>query len=87
MRQHRISKAGWGIICGDGSRSKIFDPGQVSHLWYVFGFGNFPLKIPIFCPLGKKNLIGSGPKVPGSKPGWPLIFCGSKVCSGWVVTI
>jgi len=32
----------------------------------------------------KKNVLGSGQKVPGSEPGWPLIYCGSKVCSGWV---
>jgi len=28
--------------------------------------------------------FGSGQKVPGSKPGRPLIYCGSKVSSGWV---
>jgi len=32
----------------------------------------------------KKNLFGSGQKVPRSKPGRPLIYCGSKVSSGWV---
>jgi len=25
-----------------------FTPGQDSHLWFGFGFGNFHLKIPIF---------------------------------------
>jgi len=30
----------------DGSGWKIFDPGQVSYLW--FGLENFPLKIPNF---------------------------------------
>jgi len=38
---------------------------QVSHIWFKFGFGKFPLKIPnfpTFCPLDKKNLIGSGQK-------------------------
>jgi len=66
----------------DGSRSKIFDPGQVSHLWFRFGLGKLPLKIPnfpIFFPLGQKNCFGSGEKVPRSKPGRPLIYCGSKV--------
>jgi len=30
-------------------------------------------------PFGsKKNCLGSGRKVPGSKPGWHLIYCGSK---------
>jgi len=42
---------------------------QVSHLW--FGFGKFPLKIPnfaIFSPIPvKKNLFGSGQKVPWAK--------------------
>jgi len=38
-----------------------------------------------FFPFGsKKNLFGSGQKVPGSKTGWPLIYCGSKACLGWV---
>jgi len=54
--------------------------GWVSHLW--FGFGKFPLKMSIFFPLGqKKNLVGLGQKVPGSKAGGSLIYCGSKVCS------
>jgi len=38
----------------------------------------------IFCPLGQKNLFGSGRKVPGSEAGQPLIYCGSKVSSGRV---
>jgi len=32
----------------------------------------------------KKNLFRSGQKVPGSMAGWPLIYCGSRVCSGRV---
>jgi len=80
-----------------GSGQKFLTPGQVkflllwsgrvSHLWFGFGFGKFPLKIQknsIFALWVKKNLVGSGQKVPGSKPGWPLIYCGSKVCSGQV---
>jgi len=31
-------------FCSDGSGSIIFDPGRVSHLWFEFGFGKFPLK-------------------------------------------
>jgi len=61
--------------------------GRVSHLWFGYGFGNFPLKIPnfsIFCTSGKKNVIWSGRKVPGSEPGKPLIYCRSKVCSDQV---
>jgi len=74
------------------SGSKIFDwgwvnfllieLGQASHLW--FGFGKFPLKIPNFSislPQVKKNLFWPGQKVTQSKPGWPLIYCGSKVRS------
>jgi len=69
----------------DRSGSKFFDLGRVSHLW--FGFGKFALKIPnvsIFFPLGQKNLFRSGQKVPMSKTGQPLFYCGSKVCSGLV---
>jgi len=32
----------------------------------------------------KKNHFGFGQKVPGSKAGWPLICCGSKVSLGLV---
>jgi len=63
--------------------------GWVSHLWFGYGFGKFPLKmsnISIFSPLGKKNVIRSGQKVLGSEPGRPLIYCGSKVCPGRVRT-
>jgi len=35
----------------------------------------------------KKNLFGSGQKVPGSKAGRPLIYCGSKVSSGQIIRI
>jgi len=41
-------------------------------------------KFSIFCPSGQKNFIGLGQKVPGSELGWPLIYFGSKVCSGRV---
>jgi len=66
------------IFCGSG---------RVSHLWFEFEFGKFALKtsnFSIFFPSGQKNLFGSGRKVPGSKAGWPLIYCGSKVSLGWV---
>jgi len=73
-------------ICSrDGSGSKIFDPGRVSHLWFGFEFGNLPRKMSnfsIFSLRVKKNLFGSGQKVPGSKASRPLIYCGSKVSSG-----
>jgi len=40
---------------------------RVSYLWFGFEFGKFSLKMPnfwIFFPKGKKNLFGSGQKVP-----------------------
>jgi len=42
----------------------------------IFGLENFPLKSQIFqfFPLGQKNLLGSGEKVPGSKTGEVLIY-------------
>jgi len=54
---------------------------------FGFGFGKFPLKMPIFSIFTlrvKINLLGSDQKVPGSKAGQPLIYCRSKVSSGWV---
>jgi len=48
---------------------------------------NFPLErktFQFFSLRIKKNLFVSGRKVPGSKPGRPLIYCGSKVSSGRV---
>jgi len=62
-------------------------PGQkrVSHLWFGFEFGKYPLKMSnfsIFFPSGQKTLFGSGQKIPRSKEGLPLIYCGSKVSSG-----
>jgi len=75
------------VVSSDGSRSKIFDPGRVSHLWFGFEFWKFPLKMSnfqFFSLRVKKNCFGSGRKVPGSKPGRPLIYCRSKVSSGRV---
>jgi len=46
----------------DGSGSKNFDPGWVSHLWFGFEFGKFPLKmsnVSIFFPSDQKK-ISSG---------------------------
>jgi len=58
--------------------------GRVSNLWFEFKMENFPLKCQIFSLRIKKNLFGSGQKVPRSKAGRPLIYCGSKVSSGRV---
>jgi len=43
----------------DGSGSKIFHPGRVSHLWFGFEFQKFPLKMSnflIFFSSGQKNI-------------------------------
>jgi len=56
----------------------------------IYGLGlnfeNFPKNVnfSIFFPSGQKNCFGLGRKVPGSKLGRPLIYCGSKVSSGQV---
>jgi len=76
----------------DGSGSKNFDPsqvrsifcgsGSVSHLWFGFEFGKFPLKMSnffIFFPLDQKKSL-----LVRSKAGRLLIYCGSKVSLGWV---
>jgi len=73
------------LFTSGGSWSKFFDPGQVSHPW--FGFGKFPLKksnFSIFSLGVKKNIFRLGQKVPQSKAGRPLIYCGSKISSGRV---
>jgi len=54
----------------------LLGSGRVSHLWFGFEFRKFPLKM--------SNLFGSDRKVPGSKVGWPLIYCRSKEGSGRV---
>jgi len=78
-------------VTSDGSWSKqnflLLGSGWVTYLWFRFGFGKFPLKIPnypIFFPSGQKNCFGSGQKVRGSEMGQPLIYCWSTVCSGRV---
>jgi len=83
----------WGlgqVVMGPGQKiltrvGSIFcGTGRVSHLWFGFEFGKFPLKMSNFFLSGQKNLFGSGQKVPRSKVGWPLIYCRSKVSSGRV---
>jgi len=50
--------------------------GQPSLVW---GLGlKKTSNFSIFSPLDQKNLFGLGQKVPGSKAGQPLIYCGSK---------
>jgi len=44
-----------------GPGSKIFDLGQVSHLWFGFGFGKFALKMSNFSILSLRvKKISSG---------------------------
>jgi len=67
------------IFCYSG----LVRTGQSSLVWVL----KISLKIPnfsIFSLQVKKNLFGSGQKVPGSKTDWPLIYCLSKVCLGRV---
>jgi len=67
------------FLCGnDGSGSKFFDLGWVTHLW--FGFGKFPLKIPKFT-IFFLRIIKKYHQI-GSKMGRPLIYCRSKVWVG-----
>jgi len=58
---------------------------QVGSTIFGLDLENFPYKSQIFQFFSrrvKKKCFESGQKVPGSKPGWPLIYCRSKVCSG-----
>jgi len=67
------------VLSSDGSGSAISGLG--------LGLENFTLKCQNFhfFPLRiKKNLLGSGQKVAGSKADWPPIYCRSKVSSAWV---
>jgi len=69
------------VLRSDGSRSKFFDPGRVGSAIIRFWFGKFPLKTSnisiISLRVGSKSTCRS-------KAGWPLIYCGSKVSSGWL---
>jgi len=73
-------------LYSDGSRSKLFDPGQVGS-FFIDGVWsgqsppdkvNFHLNIPIFSHLFNKNLIRSGQKIFWIKLGQPLITAGQK---------
>jgi len=75
------------ILTRVGSNFLALGLGRVSHLWFGYGFGKFPLKMSnfsSFCPSGQKKVIGLGQKVPGPEPSQPLIYCGSMICSGRV---
>jgi len=67
-----------GVVMGPGQKcltrvGSIFSgSGWVSHLWFGFEFGKFTQKMSnflTFYPLVKKNIFGSGRKVPRLKVG------------------
>jgi len=69
-------------------QSKKFDPGwpglgqqSLVQVW-VWKIPPKNHKFINFLPLVQKNPISLGQIVPGSKPGWPIIYCGPKVRSG-----
>jgi len=49
-----------GLMTSDGSGLKILDP--VSHLWFGFELGKFPLKMSIFSLRGQKKSLWVGSK-------------------------
>jgi len=67
--------------CLEGTPEQGFDSGQVRLA--TSGFEKF-LQKSLFFPSDKKISSGRVKKIPGSMTGWPLIFCGSEVCSGMV---
>jgi len=94
----------------DGSGSKFFDPGRagrlifsssgqvgtnrLSHLWFGFGFGKFPLKTLknlIFFPFGSKQIsLGRVKKYPDQRRVSLLYIKGqkyAKVGSGHISTL
>jgi len=71
----------WITLHSDGSGSKFFDPGWVSHLWIGFGFGKFNLKIPNFqfFPLRVKKIsLGWVKKYLGQRQVSLLFTAGQK---------
>jgi len=65
----------------------VMGPGQIfltqvgSFFVAWVGFDQPPLGLENF-PFSVRNDIGLGPKIPTSKTDQPLIYHGSKVCSG-----
>jgi len=75
------------IEVSDGSGSKIFDLGRISHLWFGLEFGKFSLKMSnfsIFFPLDQKKLLRVGPESTQVKAGLAsyLLRVKSKLGSG-----
>jgi len=69
------------VHSSDESRSNFFDRGRVSHFWFRFGFGKFPLKIsnfPIFSLRVKKIALGQVKKNPSQRRVGLLFTAGQK---------
>jgi len=82
----------WSLVMGLGQKfltpgqveSTFCGSGRVSHLWFGFEIGKFPLQMSnfsIFFPSDQKKSLRVGQKVPAGRP---LIYCRSKVSLGWV---
>jgi len=66
------------LVMGPGQKFLLLGLCQVSHLWFGYGFGKF-CQIFQFLPFGSKKISSGREK--STRVG-PLIYCGSKVCSG-----
>jgi len=88
MRSKIAWVQGHSLQISDGSRSKFFDPGGLGQpfMVWVWIWKISPKNVKFSSLRIKKNLFGSGWKVPRSKAGQPLIYCRSKVSSGRVRT-
>jgi len=66
----------------DGSGSKSFDSGRVSHLWFGLEFGKFPLKMSNFSIFSLR--VGSESTRVKAKSASYLLWVKSKLGSGRV---
>jgi len=60
--------------------------GQVSHPWFEYGFGKFPLKMSnfsIFCPSGQKISLDQVKKYPGQRQFGLFFTAGQKYVGVW----
>jgi len=70
------------VLNSDGSGSKFFDPSRVSHLWFGFEFGKFPIKFFNFFPFRSKKISsGRVRKYPGQRR-VGILFTAAWVGSG-----
>jgi len=67
------------LVMGSGQKILTWvGSGQPSLVWvWKIPPENTKLSVSV-----ERSISGLGQKVPGSKAGRPLIYCGSKVCSG-----